>query len=67
MADIDGEGGEVARHRRKQCDLRIRDGPTPGRPLASERQIVERDRLQVGSEYSGIHTGIKIAGPGVNL
>jgi hypothetical protein len=59
VADVDGEGREVARHRRKQRDLRIRDGPTPSRPLASERQIVERDRLQVGSEYSGIKSAAR--------
>jgi len=63
MDDVDREGGEIARHRGEQRDLRLRDGAPPGRPLAAEGQVVERDRLQVGSEYSGI----KFASPGVNL
>jgi hypothetical protein len=60
---IDRERGKIARHRGKKRDLRLRDGAPPGRPLAAERQVVERDRLQVGTEYSEIN----LAAPGVNL
>jgi hypothetical protein len=63
MDGVDRERGEIARHRGKKRDLRLRDGAPPGRPLAAEGQVVERDRLQVGTEYSEIN----LAAPGVNL
>jgi hypothetical protein len=63
VGDVDRQRGEVAREPGKQRDLSFRDGPPPGRPLAAEGQVVERDRLQVGSEYSGIN----LSTLGVNL
>jgi hypothetical protein len=65
VRDVDDERGEVAGHCGKERDLRFRDGAPPGGPLAAEGQVVERDRLQVGSEYSGI--GINPPSLGVNL
>jgi len=67
MGDVDRQRGEVARQCAKERDLSFRDGSPPGRPLAAEGQVVERDRLQVASEYSGINIGINVASPGVNL
>jgi hypothetical protein len=55
VGDVDREGGEVARECAKERDLSFRDGSPPGRPLAAEGQVVERDRLQVGTEYSRIN------------
>jgi hypothetical protein len=63
MDGIDGERGEIACHGGKKRDLRLRDGAPPGRPLAAEGQVVERDRLQVATEYSEIN----LTAPGVNL
>jgi hypothetical protein len=63
MSGVDRQRGEVAGNPGKQRDLSLRDGAPPRRPLAAEGEVVERDRLQVGSEYSGIN----IPGPGVNL
>jgi hypothetical protein len=48
MGGIDRERGEVAGYGGEKRDLRFGDGAPPGRPLAAEGEVVERDRLQVG-------------------
>jgi hypothetical protein len=48
MGGVDRERGEVAGYGGEQRDLRFGDGAPPGRPLAAEGEVVERDRLQVG-------------------
>ena len=63
VGDVDRQGGEVAGNGGKERDFSFRDGPPSRGPLATEGQVVERDRFQVGSEY----IGIRIWAPGVNL
>jgi len=63
VGDVDRQGREVTGDGGKERDFSFRDGSSSRGPLATEGQVVERDRLQVASEYSGI----KICAPGVNL
>jgi hypothetical protein len=52
VGGVDREGGEIAGNGGEEHDLRFGDGAPAGCPLAAEGEVVERDRLQVGSEYS---------------
>jgi len=63
VCGIDGERGEVAGYGSEQRDLRFGDGAPPGRPLAAEGEVVERDRLQVGPSIAPNNPAAK----GVNL
>src|SRR4029077_18522983 len=60
---VDRERREIAGDTGKQRDLCFGDGAPAGGPLAAEGKVVERDRLQVGSEYSPNRGRV----PGVNL
>jgi hypothetical protein len=44
---VDGQRGEIAGYGGEQRDLGFGDGAPPGRPLAAEGKVVERDRLQI--------------------
>jgi hypothetical protein len=51
VGDVDRQGRKVAGDRGKERDFSFRDGAPSRGPLATEGQVVERDRFQVGSEY----------------
>jgi hypothetical protein len=51
VGDVDRQGREIAGDGGKERDFGFRDGAPSRGPLATEGQVVERDRFQVGSEY----------------
>jgi len=63
VGDVDRQGREIAGNGGEERDFGFRDGAPSRGPLATEGQVVEGDRFQVGSEY----IEIRIWAPGVNL
>jgi hypothetical protein len=59
---FDRERREIAGDPGEQRDLRLGNGPSAGGPLATQREIVERKRLQIGPSIAN-----DLLVPGVNL
>jgi hypothetical protein len=49
---LDRKGREIARDPDEQRDLRIGNGASAGRPLAAQREVVEREGLQIGASIA---------------